>query len=127
MTTQHETTESSGASMQPTESEKDVLRHEAEHIADEARELWHKVAQNDVWHRMGDRVKRPSVGATIAGAAVLAAGAVWGASEAAVAAIAAYAVFRMLRKRRGHEAREEREERGTRVESTEQKPSSSPA
>jgi hypothetical protein len=114
MTTQHETGESSGASIEPTQSDKDALHREAEHLADEARELWHKVAQNDVWHRMGDRIKKPSVGAAIAGAAVLAAGAVWGASEAAVAAIAAYAVFRMLRKRR-----ERREERSTHDETTE--------
>jgi hypothetical protein len=65
-------------------------RRQAEHLAEEARELWHKVAAES---------RKPSVGALIAGVAVLAAGAVWGATEAAVAAVAAYAVFRMLRKR----------------------------
>jgi hypothetical protein len=67
-------------------------RQQAEHLAEEARELWHKVAAES---------RKPSVGAVIAGVAVLAAGAVWGATEAAVAALAAYAVFRMLRKRAG--------------------------
>jgi hypothetical protein len=78
----------SGPQAQPeTGSER---RRHAEHLAEEALELWHKIAAES---------RKPSVGAMIAGVAVLAAGAVWGATEAAVAAVAAYAVFRMLRKR----------------------------
>ena len=68
------------------------LRRQAEYLAEEALELWRKVAAES---------RKPSVGAVIAGVAVLAAGAVWGATEAAVAAVAAYAVFRMLRRRAG--------------------------
>jgi hypothetical protein len=82
----------SGAQSEPTaQAQKGPdRRHQAEKLAEEALELWRKVAAES---------RRPSVGAVIAGVAVLAAGAVWGATEAAVAAIAAYAVFRMLRKR----------------------------
>jgi hypothetical protein len=43
-------------------------------------------------------LRKPSVGATVAGVTVLAAGALWGVTEAVVASIAAYAVFRTLKK-----------------------------
>jgi hypothetical protein len=66
----------------------------------------------ELWHKATDKMRKPSVGATIAGAAVLAAGAIWGATEAAVAAIAAYAVFRMLRKRVRSEKDGKRNEMG---------------
>jgi hypothetical protein len=95
MTMQQQGTSEGSASQGQSAGEHDgtkpeTLRRQAEHLAGEARELWHKAA---------DKMRKPSVGATIAGLAVLAAGAVWGASEAAIAAVAAYAVFRMLRKR----------------------------
>jgi hypothetical protein len=91
---QQETKEISGSTAQPPrddQSPKAATRHsEAEQLTREARELLRKVAE---------KTRKPSVGAAVAGTAVLAAGAIWGASEAAVAAVAAYAVFRMLRKR----------------------------
>jgi hypothetical protein len=64
------------------------LRREVQAASDRARQM----------------LKTPAIGAAVAGAAVLAAGAVWGASEAAIAALAAYVVFRMLTKRRRAEA-----------------------
>jgi asparagine N-glycosylation enzyme membrane subunit Stt3 len=73
------------------------MRQEMEQVEQQARDLLHAAAA---------RMRKPTVGALIAGAAVLAAGAVWGASEAAVAAVAAYAVFRMLRKRNRAEPEE---------------------
>jgi hypothetical protein len=78
------------AGPQPQAQKEPERRPQAEHLAKEALDLWRKVAAES---------RKPSVGAVIAGVAVLAAGAVWGATEAAVAAVAAYAVFRMLRKR----------------------------
>jgi len=71
---------------------------DVDQLARQTRELWRATAEN---------VRKPPVGAAVAGAAVLAAGALWGASEAAVAAVAAYAVFRMLRSR-GRGGRAER-------------------
>ncbi len=65
----------------------------------------------DVMQGVAERMRKPWIGAAVAGAAVLAAGAFWGASEAAVAAVAAYAVFRMLRRRR-RDAGEERRDEG---------------
>jgi hypothetical protein len=76
----------------------------------EVQHAWHGVVHAEIWHKVADEMRKPSIGAAVAGAAVLAAGAVWGASEAAIAAIAAYAVFRMLRKRaRGEEQRVQQE------------------
>ncbi len=43
-------------------------------------------------------LRRPAIGASVAGAAVLAAGAIWGVTEALVAGAAAYGVFRALKK-----------------------------
>jgi hypothetical protein len=77
-----------------------AIAKEAERMTEEARAIWRNALA---------KMRKPSVGAAVAGAAVLAAGAVWGASEAAVAAIAAYAVFRMLRRRDGGHEREEQE------------------
>jgi hypothetical protein len=82
---------------------------QAEHLKEEALELWHRVTA---------QTRKPSVGATIAGAAVLAAGALWGATEAAMAAVAAYMVFRMLRKR----ARSGQEQEPAEVESRRSSP-----
>ncbi len=80
-----------------SEFDTSAIAKEAERMTEEARA---------VWDRAVDKMRKPSVGAAVAGAAVLAAGAVWGASEAAVAAIAAYAVFRMLRRRGAGRERE---------------------
>jgi hypothetical protein len=102
---QQEAAEGPDAQVQPSPerevSSEDALRRQAEHLTEEARELWHKAA---------DKMRKPSIGAMVAGVAVLAAGAVWGASEAAIAAVAAYAVFRMLRKRGRLEREAKREE-----------------
>lgn len=60
-------------------------------------------------------LRRPAVGAGVAGAAVLAAGAFWGVTEAALAAVAVWAVFRTLRRKEkeaGTEAGSETAERG---------------
>jgi hypothetical protein len=58
------------------------------------------VAASDEAHVALERVehalKKPSVGAAVAGGAVLAAAGIWGASEAAVGALAAYGVYRLL-------------------------------
>jgi hypothetical protein len=61
----------------------------------EAREVWTKTTQ---------AARRPRVGAAMAGAAVLAATAIMGISEAAVAAIAGYGVYRMLKRKRSEAA-----------------------
>lgn len=115
MGTEQQQSQSSSSPME-TRSETSSMRKEAEHLTEEARELWHKVSENPSLRKAGEKMRKPSVGATIAGAAVLAAGAVWGASEAAVAAIAAYAVFRILKKRQRGEQREGR----TRVDTSRQ-------
>lgn len=49
--------------------------------------------------RLGEFLKKPSVGASVTGTVVLGAAAVFGVVEAAVAAGAAYAAYRLLRKR----------------------------
>jgi hypothetical protein len=86
MTIEPESAQGVGHEKRPS---RDVFRHDIEQLEEQARVLWHRAAA---------QVRKPAVGAVIAGAAVLVAGALWGASEAAVAAFAAYAVFRMLRK-----------------------------
>ena len=53
-----------------------------------------------VAHRVSDTLEKPAVGAVTAGAVVLAAAALIGASEAAVGALAAYGVYRLLQRRR---------------------------
>jgi hypothetical protein len=114
---QQETKEGSGSTAQSSRerylAKEDALRRQAEHFAEQARLLWHKAA---------DKMRKPPVGATIAGVAVLAAGAVWGASEAAIAAVAAYAVFRMLRKRVRSERSSDKRDEGMR-----EQPTSAPA
>ncbi len=84
--------EGSGSQTQPAQADaaKRERRRRIEHLKEEGSELWQKMAE---------KARKPGVGATVTGIAVLVAGAAWGATEAAVAAIAAYAVFRMLRKR----------------------------
>ena len=59
-----------------------------------------------LWQSLQGTLRRPAIGAGVAGATVLAAGAIWGVTEAALAGVAAWAVFRALKKR------------GTRREST---------
>jgi hypothetical protein len=117
MTTEHEA-KPSGSSDEHAEGNA-ALGRRAEQVTEEVRELWHKVSSSESIRRVREKIRKPSIGAVAAGAAVLAAGAVWGASEAAVAAIAAYAVFRMLRRRDEHEKKgsRERHDGGTRVES----------
>lgn len=67
---------------EPAEERRERLTHRARALISDA-----KVA-----------LRRPAVGASVAGAAVLAAGAVWGVTEALVAGAAAYGVFRALKK-----------------------------
>ena|SRR5215475_4952862 len=105
MSTAHETHESS--EHEPRSARAADLRREAEHLTEEARELWHKARI---------KMRKPLVGASVAGAVALAAGAMWGPGEAAVAALAAYAVFRILRKRarkHGEQHREEQQQPAT--------------
>lgn len=52
-----------------------------------------------LWQSLEGALRRPAVGATVAGAAVLAAGALCGVTEAVLAGVAAWAVFRTLKKR----------------------------
>jgi len=68
-------------------------------------EQWQQVA-NDLWaetaefaQRIRKAMKKPAIGATVAGGAVLAAGVLWGASEAAVAVLGAYVAYRVLRRK----------------------------
>ncbi len=75
---------------QPAEEHRERLARRARVLASDA-----KVA-----------LRRPAVGASVAGAAVLAAGAIWGVTEALVAGAAAYGVFRALRKGAAREKRE---------------------
>ena len=91
-------TEGSGAEAQTSRKEAAAtiaaLREQAERLTHEAEEISRKVA---------GKMRRPLVAATVVGVTVLAAGAAWGASEAAIAAFAAYAVFRMLKRDRSGE------------------------
>lgn len=52
-----------------------------------------------MWRTASGAMRKPAIGAGVAGAAVLAAGAFWGVTEAALAGVAAYAVYRALSKR----------------------------
>jgi hypothetical protein len=101
MSTEHESKENTSPQAHPLRDfavgEGAALRREAQRFAEESRELWRKLSHDEHWREVADKIRRPSIGAAIAGVAVLVAGATWGASEAAVAAIAAYAVFRLLR------------------------------
>ncbi|MDF2692665.1 MAG: hypothetical protein K0S65_1048 [Labilithrix sp.] len=53
----------------------------------------------ELWRSVSSSLRRPAIGASVAGATVLAAGALWGVTEAAFAGVAAWAVFRTLKKR----------------------------
>jgi hypothetical protein len=64
-----------------------------------------------VWRGAEQAMKKPVVGAAVAGAAVLTAGALWGPTEAAVAAVAAYAVLRVLLQRRPPGGKRDRRDR----------------
>lgn len=61
-----------------------------ESVRERAEELWSWAARS---------LRKPVIGAGVAGATILAAGVIWGAAEAAVAGVAAWAVFRTLKKR----------------------------
>ncbi len=52
-----------------------------------------------LWRTASGALRKPAIGAGVAGATVLAAGALLGVTEAALAAVAAWAVFRTLTKR----------------------------
>ncbi|MBN9159997.1 MAG: hypothetical protein BGO98_34935 [Myxococcales bacterium 68-20] len=52
-----------------------------------------------LWQSISGALRKPAIGAGVAGATVLAAGAIWGVTEAALAGVAAWAVFRALKKR----------------------------
>jgi hypothetical protein len=54
--------------------------------------------RHELFNDAAAALRRPGVGATVAGVTVLAAGAIWGVTEALVASAAAYAVFRRLKK-----------------------------
>lgn len=55
------------------------------------------------WRSVSSKLRRPSIGAGVAGATVLAAGAIWGVTEALLAGVTAWAVFRTLKKRASRE------------------------
>jgi hypothetical protein len=100
MTSEAEAKDGTGSQTQPSGDGSHAMRAamhaKAEHFAKEARELAEEAG--DLGRKAARMLRKPAIGAVVAGAAVLAAGALWGATEAAVAAVAAYAVFRMLRK-----------------------------
>jgi hypothetical protein len=78
----------------------EATSHAAGAVIDELRRDAHVATQ-----RARQLLTTPAIGATVAGVAVMVAGAAWGVSEAALAAVTAYVVFRMLtRRRRGEEA-----------------------
>ena len=52
-----------------------------------------------LWQSVSVALRKPAIGAGVAGATVLAAGALWGVTEAALAGVTAWAVFRALKKR----------------------------
>lgn len=56
------------------------------------------------WSSAANALRKPAIGAGVAGAAVLAAGAFLGVTEAALAAVAVYAIFRTLAKHGQSEA-----------------------
>jgi hypothetical protein len=102
MTSETEVKGATGSETQPSTDgvrakRREAMNAKAEHFVRHARELVEEAA--DLGRKGARLLRKPAFGALVAGAAVLAAGAAWGASEAAVAAVAAYAVFRMLRKR----------------------------
>jgi hypothetical protein len=72
------------AAEQPPDLEEDRIAYE---MLEEGRELM---------ARIRCAVRRPAVGALVAGGAVALMAGAWGASEAAVVAVTAYAVYRML-------------------------------
>jgi hypothetical protein len=53
----------------------------------------------ELWRSISKTLRKPTVGASVAGVTVLAAGAFWGVTEAVLAGAAAWAVFRTLKKR----------------------------
>lgn len=53
----------------------------------------------ELWGWARRHLRKPVIGAGVAGATVLVAGVIWGAAEAAVAGVAAWAVFRSLKRR----------------------------
>lgn len=63
-------------------------------VADRAR-----TRASAMWRSASGAMRKPVVGAGVAGAVVLAAGALLGVTEAALAGVAAYAVYRALSKR----------------------------
>jgi hypothetical protein len=60
-----------------------------------------------LWRSISHALRKPAIGAGVAGATVLAAGAIWGVTEAALAGVAAWAVFRTLKKRAAKKAKDE--------------------
>jgi hypothetical protein len=54
---------------------------------------------SELWRSVSRTLRKPAIGAGVAGATVLAAGALWGVTEAALAGAAAWVVFRTLKKR----------------------------
>ncbi len=67
---------------------------DAHHIPERAR-----ARATALWQSISGALRKPAIGAGVAGATVLAAGALWGVTEAALAGVAAWAVFRALKKR----------------------------
>lgn len=74
---------------------------EAAHAAPRARVIADRVRSRaeGMWDSAAIAMRKPAIGAGLAGATVLAAGAWLGVTEAALAGVAAWAVFRLLKKR----------------------------
>jgi len=62
-----------------------------------------------LWRTASGTLRKPAIAAGVAGATVLAAGALLGVTEAALAAVAAWAVYRTVAKRGAREAAVEAE------------------
>jgi len=76
------------------ESNEQAQPQRARVIAERAR-----TRATELWRSASTALRKPAIGAGVAGATVLAAGALWGVTEAALAGVAAWAVYRTLRKR----------------------------
>jgi hypothetical protein len=83
------------------ESHENVHAQRAQEHLEDARER-----ASELWKAVSEALAKPPIGATVAGATVLAAGALWGVTEAAFAGAFAWAVFRTLRKRGERKPRE---------------------
>lgn len=83
----------------PSQGTEEVKEQGTEEATENIESLGLPEDESSTSGRVGDILKKPPVGAGIAGGIVLGAASVFGALEAAIAAGAAYAAYRILRKK----------------------------